>query len=713
YRDIGSNLLRAIRRGVFQELEDLKVLGLRSNKIHTIEADAFRGLKNLTFLYLHDNRLTNIRRESFRGLHSLQTLFLNGNPLSESDFAPDTFDELTSLKTLKLDQFIICCYAISTIPNLKCHSPDRAFSTCDDLMKNNGLRMSIWILGLLAFIGNLLVIIVRIRVRDENKVQSFILTNLACADFLMGVYLLIIAIKDLQWKGEYFKHDVAWRKGNLCQFAGALSMLSSEVSVLMLLTITIDRLICVVFALRLQSLSLKSVRIFCCCIWIIGIIISFIPWTGISYFNDEFHGFGFFGSSAVCLPLQFSEDKPAGWEYATVFFIVLNSVVLLCIMTAYVLIFWTAFTLINSSSVKHMKAESTKARRLFFIVLTDFLCWMPIIIIGILSLTGNFHDPKHEAKVWIAVFVLPVNSAINPILYTFSTLGVRRKLRSALSRRFGGKFGCGMCKQREPTENLSMQDTVVSEHRHMESVESPQRKLHIIEKASGFYQDDDIFYFVAKEMTKGESVKVLLKCFSSRKRSTFENELEVVKCLPQSATRNDIPALQWYSKANVLEIHYVNEDNPRPNENISVLCYKYIEGISLLNFMEKNRSSMSLFLVYHLALDIIRTLEYLHEHGVNHNDIIPANIFLTENPGIPRWRATLINFDRACKGPSHANDVRSFGDLLHEMAQRCSEGYQQVSDSFPVSAREANTTAAMVRLQLEDAWGEYLMETRL
>lgn len=122
---------------------------------------------------------------------------------------------------------------------------------------------------------------------------------------------------------------------------------------------------------------------------------------------------------------------------------------------------------------------------------------------------------------------------------------------------------------------------------------------------------------------------------------------------------------------------------------------------------------MSLFLVYHLALDIIRTLEYLHEHGVNHNDVIPANIFLTENPGIPRWRATLINFDRACKGPSHANDVRSFGDLLHEMAQRCSEGYQQVSDSFPVSAREANTTAAMVRLQLEDAWGEYLMETRL
>ena len=62
------------------------------------------------------------------------------------------------------------------------------------------------------------------------------------------------------------------------------------------------------------------------------------------------------------------------------------------------------------------------------IVLTDFLCWMPIIVIGLLSLLGKFHDPEKQAYVWIAVFVLPVNSALNPILYTFSTPLVRRKV---------------------------------------------------------------------------------------------------------------------------------------------------------------------------------------------------------------------------------------------------------------------------------------------
>lgn len=52
-------------------------------------------------------------------------------------------------------------------------------------MKNDLLRMCIWILGTLAFIGNVAVIISRVRMRDDNKVQSFMLTNLACADLLM------------------------------------------------------------------------------------------------------------------------------------------------------------------------------------------------------------------------------------------------------------------------------------------------------------------------------------------------------------------------------------------------------------------------------------------------------------------------------------------------------------------------------------------------
>ena len=164
-----------------------------------------------------------------------------------------------------LDSFIHCCYASAAVPGLQCDSPGDEFSSCDDLMKNWALRACLWVLGISAILGNIAVIILRTimekerrdttqgrerrgtRPGQERRVQPFLLINLAVSDFLMGIYLLIIAIKDAQWQGEYFKHDFDWRAGSVCQLAGALSMLSSEVSVVMLTLITFDRLVCVVF----------------------------------------------------------------------------------------------------------------------------------------------------------------------------------------------------------------------------------------------------------------------------------------------------------------------------------------------------------------------------------------------------------------------------------------------------------------------------------
>jgi len=64
-----------------------------------------------------------------------------------------------------------------------------------------------------------------------------------------------------------------------------------------------------------------------------------------------------------------------------------------------------------------------------FVVMTDFCCWMPVIVIGILSLAGSFTDPTGKVYAWIAVFVLPINSSINPILYTFSTPQVLKRFK--------------------------------------------------------------------------------------------------------------------------------------------------------------------------------------------------------------------------------------------------------------------------------------------
>ena len=128
-----------------------------------------------------------------------------------------------------LDSFILCCYAKKATEGLTCDSPKNEFSSCEDMMKNPAVRVCLWLLGLLALVGNLSVIIWRQVYSEDSKIQSFLLTNLAVSDFLMGFYLIIIAVQDTRWQGEYFKHDVEWRVGLLCQVTGALSMLSSEV----------------------------------------------------------------------------------------------------------------------------------------------------------------------------------------------------------------------------------------------------------------------------------------------------------------------------------------------------------------------------------------------------------------------------------------------------------------------------------------------------
>ena len=193
---------------------------------------------------------------------------------------------------------LLCCYAGRAAAGVKCHSPKEEFSSCFDLMKNRGVQVCVWILGLTSLIGNLSVILMRAVVKEDNRVHSFLVTNLAMSDLLMGIYLLIIAIKDMQWQGGHFLHDFKWRSGVPCAFTGVLSMVSSEVSVLLLTVITTDRLICVVFPLKVRRMSRPVACAVVGGVWVFGAMLAVIPILGLEYFYDKKRSVGFYGKSA-------------------------------------------------------------------------------------------------------------------------------------------------------------------------------------------------------------------------------------------------------------------------------------------------------------------------------------------------------------------------------------------------------------------------------
>lgn len=308
------------------------------------------------------------------------------------------------------------------------------FADCESMFRNPAPRISIWAIGSLSIIGSAFVLIWRRIFKEKNVVQTIMLMHLAVADGLNGVYLLIVASVDLLWSGEYYMHDFKWRTGWSCQLTGAIALLSSEVSLMMMCLISADRLKNIVFPYDGTALTQKATHILCFIIWVVGFLIAFFPMFGLAYFDHPYGYHTYYGRSVVCLPLQLTSFKTPGWEYSVAFFIGLNFAFFLFIMVAYTMIFFksylssrrvarqgTAREIQARSKSTTAKRERALAGRVFCLVITDCVCWMPIIVIGLMSILEKSFSSPGDLVVWIAVFVLPINSALNPILYTLST----------------------------------------------------------------------------------------------------------------------------------------------------------------------------------------------------------------------------------------------------------------------------------------------------
>ncbi|XP_063241566.1 G-protein coupled receptor GRL101-like [Bacillus rossius redtenbacheri] len=430
--NLQRNRIHALLNGSFTGLPNLRGLHLQGNEIEILEPMAFYGLSSLTTLDLSHQRIRNVSQGTFVGLRCLVGLdlshneiayltdgSLNGLPqllsldLSSNSIkviSSNVFRSASSLEKLVTDEFRFCCLARHVAV---CLPPPDEFSSCEDLMSNLVLRVCIWVLGVVATAGNILVIGWRLRFKHANQVHSFLIMNLAVGDLFMGSYLLIIAVVDTCYRGVYFIHDSSWRSSELCQLAGFISTFSSELSVFTLTVITLDRFLVIIFPFRVQRLEMAKTRLLMAGGWLVAALLSGLPLLGIEYFRN------FYGRSGVCLALHITPEKPSGWEYSVFVFLFLNMASFATIAAGYLWMYAVARTTQQAVKKDQRSSDAAMARRMTLIVATDAACWMPIILLGVLSLSGVTVPPQVFA--WIAVFVLPLNAAVNPVLYTIST----------------------------------------------------------------------------------------------------------------------------------------------------------------------------------------------------------------------------------------------------------------------------------------------------
>ncbi|OBS66739.1 hypothetical protein A6R68_04721, partial [Neotoma lepida] len=441
WMDLANNEIKYLTNSTFVTCDSLTVLFLPRNQIGFVPEKTFSSLKNLGELDLSSNMITKLPAHVFSNLHLLQKLNLSSNPLlyvHKNQFGSlkqlqsldlerieipniDTgmFQSMRSLSHIYLRTFRYCSY----VPHVRiCMPSTDGISSSEDLLANSILRVSVWVIAFITSIGNFLVIAVRSLVKAENTTHAMSIKILCCADCLMGVYLFFLGVFDIKYRGQYQKYALLWMESVPCRLLGFLATLSTEVSVLLLTFLTLEKFLVIVFPFSNLRLGKRQTAVALASIWGLGFLIAAIPFTSEDYFGN------FYGKNGVCFPLHYDQAEDFGSRgYSLGIFLGMNLLAFLIIVFSYVAMFCSIQkTALQTSEVRsHIGKEVAVANRFFFIVFSDAICWIPVFVLKILSLL------QVEVPV---VFFLPVNSALNPILYTLTTSFFKDKLKQLLHK---------------------------------------------------------------------------------------------------------------------------------------------------------------------------------------------------------------------------------------------------------------------------------------
>ena len=349
-------------------------------------------------------------------------------------------------------------------------------SSAEEIIKSPNLRKYIWFSTLAIIALNIISITKccnKIKNLDKKHLVRFynlmFVINLSFSDLIFGFVLATLAFFSNKFSGYYCLNDFKWRSSIGCNVIGMLTIISSQTSLNLLVLMTGFRLYTTYKPFNsLHSFKTKFTFLILIC-WFVPITISFIPIllhqkfiqstivssnmfqknkiidsivnlgdklaTNRNTQNFEIwfknidemktqhpnanitvkNTFGFYSSSTVCLPDFYSKSLLASnFSFVLMSF---NLILIVLISTGYIFIHYK----ISSSKVKIVSTNRTEQERKFMvrvslIVVTDIVCWLPIIVFTYANYFG-YQIPDIVVPL-SSIVLLPINSFVNPFLYS-------------------------------------------------------------------------------------------------------------------------------------------------------------------------------------------------------------------------------------------------------------------------------------------------------
>ncbi|CAM1325719.1 RXFP1 (predicted) [Pycnogonum litorale] len=423
---LDHNLIEYIHPEAFHKLIRLAEVDLGHNRLTSLPSSIFKGLSRLSLLALDSNPIKRFPRSIFRPLKAMKSLYLRNVEITDIDLK--LFEPMQLLDRIYFKKFRYCSY----VPHVRiCEPRSDGLSSTEHLLVKPVLRVCVWIVATITCIGNSIVLLGRMlssSSEEASTISLLFIKNLSAADLLMGIYLFVVASMDMNFRDNYNLNAHAWMSSLSCTVCGVLAMTSSEVSVLTLSIMSIERHSRIVNPLSSFQLSAKKAYLILTFVWLCGLAVAILPAVYWSYASPIFT---FYGTNGLCFPLHMEDPFKIGWQYSAFVFLGINFISVLIISYAYISMY---INILNTRSNTHRKkVEMELAKRFFFIVLTDCLCWIPIIVLKIVALTET--KIPEDIYAWVVVFVLPVNSAMNPVIYSISSKVFWKRLKELLKRK--------------------------------------------------------------------------------------------------------------------------------------------------------------------------------------------------------------------------------------------------------------------------------------
>nr|XP_026691396.1 low-density lipoprotein receptor-related protein-like isoform X1 [Ciona intestinalis] len=133
-------------------------------------------------------------------------------------------------------------------------------------------------------------------------------------------------------------------------------------------------------------------------------------------FLETSNKFGYYSANSVCIPNLFVKQTTPSWTF-TFLLLSLNLAAFIFVAASYIVVYIkSSRSSIVKRNSKGFVRTTALERKIVRLIASDFLCWVPVSVMGFLSI-GGISIPD-IAYVISATILLPINSALNPLLYS-------------------------------------------------------------------------------------------------------------------------------------------------------------------------------------------------------------------------------------------------------------------------------------------------------